>query len=252
MESGPDPDEDTGFLPAVPYNLPIIGEEETARPANTRHYNPYHPGSDILSAVASSGVESQLVLEDPFYILSCVYHTAARARIQVLSFIESEIAEISAARGPQQSQASEQLPSQILLLQRLEQFSKEDLENISRMGWETKVTEIMNIRDKLQVDYEYLVEKCKSITRQCERARNALVSAAQQEESRAGARESRNVAELTALAMFFIPLGYVSSLLSMNVTQIKEGVPIWIWAAASGVLLVATGIVIAMLRWRRR
>jgi Mg2+ and Co2+ transporter CorA len=161
------------------------------------------------------------------------------------------------ARGPQQNQLSEQLHRNLQLVQRVERFCKEDLTNINQLGsrqWpRTKQeVELELIRDKLRGNYRYIMEKCTSITLQCERTSNALVGLAQREESRAGVRESRNVANLTMLALLFIPLNYISSCFSMNITPItEEGVPFWFWAVPSGISALVTGIAIAVLWWKR-
>ncbi|KAK4451998.1 hypothetical protein QBC34DRAFT_483410 [Podospora aff. communis PSN243] len=257
IETGADTDDHgAGFVPTVPYNLRVPDDESAAPQTPTKHYSPYHPGPDILSVAASSGVDAQLLVEDPFYILSCVYQAAACSRVQILDSIESEIAEYLAARGEEQNQVSEQLHRSLQLVRRVELFSIEDLTNINKLGsgqWprtQQKV-ELELIRGKLRGDYECILEKCTSITLQCERTSNALVGLAQREESRAGVRESRNVANLTMLALLFIPLNYISSLFSMNVTPITEGVPIWYWAVPSGISALVTGIAIAVLWWKR-
>ncbi|KAK0730146.1 hypothetical protein B0H67DRAFT_478187 [Lasiosphaeris hirsuta] len=252
-------DHGTSFVPIIPYNLPVLNERAPALEANTKDHSPYHPGLDIISAATSSGAEAQLLAEDPFYILSCVYHAAARTRIQLLSFIESDIAECSSTTtgGSPRIQALEQLRFNLQLLRRVEQFCKEDLANITRSGsaaWPRteRLAEIDQIRDRLQGDYGYLVEQCNRLALQCEAASSTLVGLAQWMEAREGFRESRNVANLTTLAIVFIPLNYISSCLSMNVTGITGGVPMWIWAVASGISVLVTGILVRVFtRWKR-
>ncbi|KAK0611221.1 hypothetical protein B0T14DRAFT_464229 [Immersiella caudata] len=256
IETGADPDDrNAGFVPIVPYNIPVSNDETATPQPRSKRHSPYHPGADISAAAASSGVEAQLLIEDPFYILSCVYHAAARTRIQLLDFVESEIRAYSSARGRQQDQVPEQLQLNADLIGRVERFCREDLANIIQLGsrqWprSEQAAELNMIRDNLRGDYEHLIEKCTSIDLRCERAISALVGLAQREESRAGVRESHSVANLTMLAVIFIPLSYVCSVFSMNVTSIIDGVQIWIWAAVSVISLILTCV--AMWWWKRR
>lgn len=248
----------------MPYNLPIIGNgsDEPQDGFPPKQHLPYHPATDILQAASSPGNEPQLLAEDPFYILSCIYHAAARTRIQLLNFIESDIIECSAVdsrsagRDLQRSQAVDQLLFNLRLVRRVERFCKEDLGSIERLGsasWPRteRLAEMEQIQRELQGDYGYLIEQCGSLALQCQAASNALVSLAQWMDARDGIRESRNIADLTFLAFLFIPLNYISSCLSMNVAGIAEGVSMWIWAMTSAISVLFTSIVVIVLRrWR--
>ncbi len=264
-------DHDTGFVPIIPYNLPVIGDAALKDNGDNnfnsplKQHCPYHPAVDMLLAAASPET-AQLLVEDPFFILSCVYHAAARTRIQLLSFIESDVLECSAATSggsasglERQSVVLDQLRFNLQLVRRVERFCKEDLGIIARGGsaaWprcsERLAAEMELVKDQLQEDYAFLIEQCGSLALRCETASNTLVSLAQWMDAREGIRESRNVANLTILAFVFIPLSYITSCLSMNVTGVMDGVPIWIWGAASGISVVITGTVVVVLRgwWR--
>ncbi|GAB1319271.1 Magnesium transport protein CorA [Madurella fahalii] len=259
-------DPNAGFAPVVPYNLPIMGNggagPQDGRRVQPKQHRPYHPAMDILLAVSSPGHEAQLLAEDPFYILSRIYHEAARTRIQLLNFIESDIIECSAAnsrsasRDLQQSRAVDQLLFNLQLIRRVERFCKEDLGSIARLGsasWPRteRLAEMEQIQRELQGDYDYLIERCGSLALQCQAASNALVGLAQWMDAQDGIRESRNLADLTFLAFLFIPLNYISSCLSMNVTGIAEGVSVWVWGATSAISVLVTGIVVIVFRrWR--
>ncbi|KXX77254.1 hypothetical protein MMYC01_204945 [Madurella mycetomatis] len=232
-------DPSAGFAPIVPYNLPIIvnGGAGPQDGFQQKQHRPYHPAMDILLAASSPGNEAQLLAEDPFYILSCIYQAAARTRIQLLNFIESDIIECSAADSRnasgdlQQSLAVDQLLFNLQLIRRVERFCKDDLGSIARLGsasWPRteRLAEMEQIKRELQSDYDYLIEQCGSLALQCQTAIDALVSLAQWMDARDGIRESRNVADLTFLVFLFTPLNYISSCLSMNVVGIAEGVSI--------------------------
>ncbi|EAQ85331.1 predicted protein [Chaetomium globosum CBS 148.51] len=285
-DSDSDPSTKTGFIPVIPYNVPAIPpsvDEEQLQQAMLKVHRPYHPAIDLLLATATTTTtlnspptspnlttsDAHLLAEDPFYILSRVYHAAARTRIQLLSFLEADITECSAASaggaitdGAQQSLVLDQLRFNLQLVRRVERFCKEDLGSIGRLGsagWPRAGTEegrerMGEIKEQLLEDYGFLVEQCGHLALQCETASGALVSLAQWMDAREGIRESGNVANLTVLAIVFVPLGYVSSCLSMNVTfiNVDEGIQIWIWGVASGVSVVLTGIlVMALMRWKR-
>ncbi|KAI1859568.1 uncharacterized protein JN550_011976 [Neoarthrinium moseri] len=249
------------FVPTIPYNLPI-GHESGAELQDDlfpKQHRPYHPAIDIMLA-AGSPVSTQLLAEDPFYILGCVYDAAARTRIQLLSFIESDITECSSASGftmgSQQSLVLDQLRFDLQLVRRVERFCKEDLANVIKLGsaaWPRaeQLGEIQKLKERLQSDYVYLIEQCSSLALQCETASNALVSIAQWMDARQGIQESRHITNLTILAFLFIPLTYITSVLSMNVEGIMEGVPLWAWVGASTVSVILTTVVVVIMRWKR-
>jgi hypothetical protein len=54
-------------------------------------------------------------------------------------------------------------------------------------------------------------------------------------ESRRGIEEAESVTRLTELAFIFIPLTFVSSLFSMQVEELKNGVPLWIFFLTAAV-----------------
>ncbi|KAH8203220.1 hypothetical protein TruAng_002625 [Truncatella angustata] len=249
------------FVPIIPYNLPISRDSGMGLQddLSSKQHRPYHPAADIILSAASS-VTTQLLAEDPFYILSCVYHAAARTRIQLLSFIESDITECSSTNGTtmgaHQSLVLDQLRFDLQLVRRVERFCKEDLANITQLGsaaWPRteKLAEIEKLRDQLQSDYAYLIEQCSSLVLQCETASNALVSLAQWMDAREGIRESRHITNLTVLAFLFIPLTYITSVLGMNVQGVMEGVPIWVWGGASAISVIVTTVVVVIMRWKR-
>ncbi|KAK5652363.1 hypothetical protein OQA88_10555 [Cercophora sp. LCS_1] len=253
--------DDTGgsaadFVPLIPYNISVPQSVSAHQGAG---HSPYHPKLDIESALSSGSVEAQLLAEDPFYILGCVYRAAAQSYIQLLAFTESDVIECmaTATRESQRNlPAFEQLRFNLQLVRRVERYCQENLTNINQLGsasWPRaeRLDEIHTIRDKLQQDYGYLLKRCKDLARQCEGASNASVSWAQLMESREGIRESHNVTNLSFLAIFFIPLNYVSSLFSMNVTNIADGVAMWIWGVTSGVAVLLTFIVLLLLKkWK--
>ena len=62
-------------------------------------------------------------------------------------------------------------------------------------------------------------------------------------ESRRSITEAKTVTKLTELAFIFIPLSFVSSLFSMSVNELENGVPIWTFALTALVFaMVAYGV----------
>lgn len=62
-------------------------------------------------------------------------------------------------------------------------------------------------------------------------------------ESRRSISEAKTVTKLTELAFIFIPLSFVSSLFSMSVDELRNGVPIWTFVLAALIFaLLAYGI----------
>ena len=83
------------------------------------------------------------------------------------------------------------------------------------------------IQTSLKKDFRFLIARCNQLTSRCEAGSGVLVSMGQLLESQKGIDQAKQVHDLTKLAFVFIPLTYVASLFSMNISVLQKPAPIW-------------------------
>ncbi|KAK8139255.1 hypothetical protein PG984_002635 [Apiospora sp. TS-2023a] len=109
-----------------------------------------------------------------------------------------------------------------------------------------------NTWELLRKDYEYLIYSLGQHGDQLQAAIPLVSTFLQLAESRRTFAETRNMSRLTVMAMVFVPLGFVSSLFSMNETFSPGGPLFWVYfAVAIPVLALVLFFVLPILSPRR-
>ena len=231
------------LIPVIPYNSLSSDSVDdapfgVAESPNATSLHPYHPIDDL---VAHGDADIDLLLQDPFYIVSRLLSSASRSWSQLLNYIDGDIQVCSAAEEEQLSAALEQFRFNFGLLIRIKGFLAEDLLVIEEKGsvsW-PKATDpalrarIDGIQASLAKDYGFLIIRSGQLASRCETGIGVLVSVAQLQEAQKGINQTKQVHDLTKLAFFFIPLTFVSSIYGMNVSLFKDYPPIWTYFATA-------------------
>lgn len=198
--------------------------------ATTLH--PYHPIDDLI--VYDDG-DFELLRQDPFYIVSRLFITAARSWSQLLNYMDDDIQACSDVDVDHLSAALEQLHFNSSLLTRIKGFLAENLHVIEERGFSSwpgtpdpgLERRLVDIQTSLKKDYSFLITRCGQLASRCETGSGILVSVAQLLESQKGIDQAGQVHNLTKLAFIFIPLTFVSSIFGMNVSLFRSYPPIW-------------------------
>jgi hypothetical protein len=227
-----------GSIPLLPYNVPVPSNEistslePTPSLASTLHH--LHP---LKNLKIRDAVDSQLLREDPFFLLSASLATACMSWSTLLNFLEEDIKRCKEAEPGRLDLALEQLRFNSAIISRVEGFLLDNSRIISAGGcpsWprakESSVRERKEtVQKALEEDYTFLSIRCARLAKECEIGSGILVSSVRLLESRKGIDQARQVHSLTRLAFLFIPMGFVASLFSMNVSELKTNPPIWLF-----------------------
>lgn len=86
----------------------------------------------------------------------------------------------------------------------------------------------------LERDFMYLLQYAHSLRKRCKEGTNNISNNAILAESKKAIIQTKNVARLTLLAFFFIPLSFTTSFFGMNFVEFGQGTQhIWLWFAVS-------------------
>lgn len=115
---------------------------------------------------------------------------------------------------------------------------------LSRLeSWKAKNPNDTALLQPLITDYQYISLRIDEYGRMLENTVSTVTSAVQIFEARRAFTETSNVTRLTGLALFFIPLSYVSSLFSMQSSNAPGNSKFWVYfAVAIPLMLLVVGV----------
>lgn len=88
-------------------------------------------------------------------------------------------------------------------------------------------------RKRLHADYERLLTRLSLLQKRCEMTSGVLFSTMGVLESQKSIEQAEQVNELTKLAFFYIPLSFVAAIFGMNVHELEDNPPIWMFFATA-------------------
>ncbi|KAK5459521.1 hypothetical protein LTS15_003649 [Exophiala xenobiotica] len=94
--------------------------------------------------------------------------------------------------------------------------------------------------DAILHDFDYLLEKAKDLTNECDRGMGIMMNKASIKEAQKAIVQAERVTKLTKLAFVFVPLSLTCSFFGMNFSQFSAGsdLSLWVWAALSAPILI--------------
>ena len=236
--------------------------------------------ASILDLAYGRNLEAKLMAADPFYAISELLQFVAYSKCQFLNGVEKKL--VSDSNSILTSRTGSKDSSSVLSLGRLTLSNllyyrnrlEDSVDRIrgslgyikNRVGPEWSGTlegdqklKVDAVAASLVQDYEYLLQRAESLAVRCHQGLGVIMNDAVVAESKEAIKQSKEVAKLTRLAYFFIPLSFTASFLGMNVLQFGNGtVELWVWFAVTvpvfvlSVLLLyldATKLVKPSLRW---
>ncbi|EED21633.1 hypothetical protein TSTA_088690 [Talaromyces stipitatus ATCC 10500] len=183
-------------------------------------------------------LSSDLAGKSPFYALYQVFCFVASSEIQFLNMLQSKIEkELKSSAIVQQKNPT--LSSLLYNQQVLDRHIQRIRENVTFIQQyknldDYKDDDATRLYDKVLRDFEHLLARATSLSKQCNRGMQVIMNNATIKESRKAISQAEGVAMLTRLAFLFIPLSYVSSVFGMNFAQFGQGkLSLWLWPVVS-------------------
>jgi hypothetical protein len=192
----------------------------------------------------------QLLSEDPFFLLASLFTTSALSFVQLLNYLSVSITEGRSTEISLLDVKLERLRHCVRIIYRVESALAENLQWVAQGGCSTwpKARPGTNtaarkeaLQTRLRTDHEALQRRCVIMRQDCESAMVFLVSYSQLLCGEQGIAQAGEVARLTKLASFFVPLAFVTSVFGMNVKELQENFPsIFVFVVAAVVISLAT------------
>lgn len=222
----------------------------------SNHNAKFAQSSALIHTNYGESLDHDLVHHDAFYLFQELFEFCAFSTVQFLNLVEERI-----AMGPISSRDSDSEARQTNLLYLPEVLAKteRDLEgNIqvihSRgMNWwhgpqdERQRKRCQQAAESLRRDYDALLDRTTKLRQRCQTQINNLAAQATLAESKKAMHQANEVAKLTKMAFFFIPISFTCGLFGMNVSPIVDDAPpIWIWVTVTVPIILVSFL---FLRW---
>ncbi|KAL9607350.1 MAG: hypothetical protein Q9167_007730 [Letrouitia subvulpina] len=197
---------------------------------------------------------------DSFYAFSEIFTLVASSECQYLNMVEqkikSEIVKVIGANERKDTEETEEQSSTLSNLIYYKTFLDEHIQRLkdnissiqaqgdyrwpkaSASGASKSQDAVTKQQEKattsaqtLLKDFEYLLERAKTLSESCERGVDIAANNAMIAESRRAIQQAKRTVKLTILAFFFIPASFTTSLFGMNFKQFSKdnSLSIWIW-----------------------
>lgn len=180
---------------------------------------------------------------DSFYAMHEIYRFVAFSEVQWLNMLQAvlkeELAQSRLARYSNPTLSN--LLYQREILERHSQRLRHTIDTIrdrSPDSWPSDVSTasgkaIANAAaESLIRDFQNLFDRCQNLLQQCSQGTQIVAHNATIKESREAIRQAEEVAKLTQLAFFFIPLTFVTSIFGMNCKGLDK-LELWVWVVVS-------------------
>ncbi|KAL8938929.1 MAG: hypothetical protein Q9211_002980 [Gyalolechia sp. 1 TL-2023] len=205
----------------------------------------------LLPLQYGSRLNKELARQDALYALGELFQFAASAEVQLLNLLHNSIEHELSFVGEQNAgryQAVSLLNLKYIktqlttLTQRLAE-TVSILQNRHSLDWPRAVNSMTAERAAvlLLADFEYLLQRAKTLARECDHGMATLAYSSVLEESRRSADMAVRVQRLTMIATIFIPLSFACSFWGMNFKELGTGSrPLWMWLASAAPIILAS------------
>ena len=221
----------------------------------------YPQSASLLAENYVEFSDMRILSKDPFYALNNLFRFTAQSEALALSTLEVIIdadARVESANH-EWSTLSNLLFFQSLLKEH-EMRLRENIEVIKRRGHQSwphisssegsLYAKAEAAAEALLKDFEYLLERAKSLAERCTQGTNIIMNNAMLTESKRAIKQAEEVGKLTRIAFFYIPLSFTTSFFGMNFKQLAtDNLSIWIWFIVSGPVL---GLSVCFFLWDYR
>lgn len=189
-------------------------------------------------------LDPEAAAADSFYAMHEILSFVAFSEVQCLNMLQSVLKkELSQA---QLAQHSNPTLSNLLYQQEILERHSQRLQHIintirdrAQDGWPRASTIspessilVDSAAEALKRDFDHLLARCQDLLQQCTRGTQVVAHNATIKESRKAIQQAAEVAKLTQLAFFFIPLTFVTSVFGMNCKGLEKS-ELWVWVVVS-------------------
>lgn len=223
---------------------------KTAKSEDDTNHSRIVQTASLLHLEYDRRLEADAVSNRPIFVLIDILRLCASSEVQLLNMIE---AKISIELSPAGSQAqNEPTVSNLLYHKRvLRRHMQRLLENKTFIETQASMVRHDSLRpclssgsksklDAILHDFDYLLEKAKDLTNECDRGMGIMMNKASIKEAQRAIVQAERVTKLTKLAFVFVPLSFTCSFFGMNFSQFSAGsdLSLWVWAALSAPVLL--------------
>lgn len=244
------------FLPILAYNDGPSKYEfpSTHRESSPTTPNSFHPKDHVR---VSTNDDLAFLHESPFAVLASILARAASAWVQILNFVESDVNNSKLQTDTSADRlvlALDQQRFNFDFLAHAQRCLEDNIQVIERRGcpnWPGNMafargSKPAHLVASLLTDHRFLISRCLELSRKCEAYSGILSDNIKAIETNDNAQQTKQVGRLSKLAIFFVPMGFVSSVFGMNVSSFQNNPPMWTFLAVS---LPTTAICFVFLGW---
>ena len=187
-----------------------------------------------------TSLDPETMEKDPFYSLTEIFKFAAASEHQFLNLMKMKIKVVVATETPNYGKIAELQAIRELINEHLETL-RDTLKTVKARGGPKWPRAPSETRMQKKADgavlwstssYEELYSRAKTLSDRCKDAILTMTNDAMFRESQRAIQQTEQVAKLTLLAYFFVPLAFTTSFFGMNVKEISSNnLKIWTWFA---------------------
>jgi hypothetical protein len=213
-------------------------------------------GRDLLTELYGQNFDKFLMANDSFFAVHGLFSFTAQSESRFLNLVESVLSKEVSTNKVDAQPSLENLLFHKDLLESHARKINEIIESIKTRGgpdWfrvnaaenphaYKKVIEASNI---LLTDYIWLLKRIQELSATCDRGMYGIYTKVALEESSLAIKQEHNIAIITGISLFFLPLSFSTSVFGMNLTAFGSGsLSLASWFAISIPLLLTSTIVI--------
>lgn len=239
-----------GTLPLIPFNVPLrwsSSDSEVLGDATLKDLDQFHPLKHIH---VRDDVDFGLLQQDPFFLYASLLTMSAMSWNQLLNYMSSNILEYQIVEAKNLGASLERLKYYVGIFHAMEQKIAEGACWVSNGGcpsWprvdpqaKDLIARKEQIKSQLEADHAHLKQRCAMLARDCESATTLLVSMSQLVSSERGTTQAEEVHHITRLASFFVPISFVATTFSMNVSELHVEPSVWKFVITAASVSCAT------------
>jgi hypothetical protein len=244
----------TLYRPNIVFKRHQVTQDRNSAQEQLGANNKLAQSISLLSRYYGKSLNASAMHDDPLYAMNEVFAFVNASEVQCLNTIATNLKENTANTININPQASAELQSNLLhnreVLKRHVYRASEVLTFLKSrhlLDWpKSPGGSKANLAvARLQQDFEYLLDRGKTLQSQCEQELAMMMNNANIAEARRGVEQGSRVFKLTVLASVYIPLSFTCALFSMTFVQFEnnlKGLYVWI-SITIPIFLISTLII---------
>ena len=210
----------------------------------------------LLPQCYGKTLEPGRLARDPFYAITEIVELAVASEVQFLNLIAIQLAN---KRTVQSDLSTETVLSDMsyikdILARHIErlELNLKFIKNRGGSHWARALPPSLERHpkeEKLCEDIEYLVERARSMETICSNFTCLAIQRMSVHENNAARRQSRSIILFSIISTIFLPLSFMTSLFSMNISQFNanSSVSIWVWVIPSVIMMLISLFILGLI-----